>query len=164
MAMFVWNKPVLTFYRERRQQPEREPFATVQTRKLRITLSENKTIEGKIQDFFALMGDLDYISSKEGQNDRYIVCWFNEKEEDFNRASRRLTGVKFEQGTKFEVNDRGKRTYNASFKAEFGKFEHTSDLSGVKVGSIAEYPFPLLLVRRLSLKLPQLWQSGTLAL
>ena len=79
---------------------------------------------------------------KKDKNDRYIVCWFNETE-DFNRASRNVTtGVNFEQGTKFEVNDRGKRTYNASFKAEFGKFEHTSDLSGVKVGSIARIPVP----------------------
>jgi CBS domain-containing protein len=142
MALFVWTKPVLTFYRDRIEQPERKPFAVVQARKLTITLSENKTIEGNIQDFFALMGDLNYISSKEGQNDRYIICWFDEKEDDFNKAGRRLIKVNFEQSSKFRVDDKDKRTYNANFTAEFGKFAHASNLSKVIVGSVARMSVP----------------------
>ena len=121
MVTFVWNKPVLTFYRDRREQPEREPFAVVQTRKLTVTRSESNAIDGEIQDFFGLMGNLDYISSEEGKNDRFIVCWFEEKEDDFNKAFRRLGSVKFPITPKYESDERGKRTYNATFTAQFGK-------------------------------------------
>jgi hypothetical protein len=80
LALFVWDKPVLTLYRDRKQQPEREPFAVVKAKKITITKSENNEIEGTLQDFFALMGNLDYISSEEGESDRYIVCWFDYRE------------------------------------------------------------------------------------
>jgi len=123
VALFVWKKPVLTFYRDNRLHPEREPFVVVQATKLSINLLDNKTIEGKIEDFFALMGDLDYITTKDEENKRFIVCWFDDKENDFNKAARRLLGVTFKQETKFEADDRGKRTYNADFSAEFGKLE-----------------------------------------
>jgi hypothetical protein len=123
LALFVWDKLVLTLYRDRKQQPEREPFAVVKARKLTITKSESNEIEGNLQDFFALMGNLDYISSKEGESDRYIACWFDDRDNDFERAGRRLIGVTFPTGTRFAVDEREKRTYNANFKAEYGKLE-----------------------------------------
>ena len=123
MAVFVWDKPVLTIYKERKQQPEREPFAVVKAKRLSVTKLEDAGVEGNLQDFFALMGNLDYISSKEGENDRYIVCWFDDKEDDFDRAGRRLMGVIFPLGARYVVDDREKRTYNANFKAQYGKLE-----------------------------------------
>jgi hypothetical protein len=123
LALLVWNKPVLTLYRDRRPQPEREPFAVVQAKKLAVTTSENKTLEGNVEDVFALMGNLDYISFKGGEADRYVVCWFDDKEDDFVQAARRLTGVTFPPGMSFKVDERGKRIYNTTFKAENGKLE-----------------------------------------
>ena len=119
----VWNKPVLTLYRDRRPQPERQPLAVVQAKKLTVVTSEKKTLEGSVEDFFALMGNLDYISFKGGEADRYIVCWFDDKADDFVQAARRLSGVTFPPGMSFKVDERGKRTYNTTFTAEFGKLE-----------------------------------------
>lgn len=67
------------------------------------------------------MGDIDYISSKDGMADRYVPCWFEDKEDDFE-AWRRLTGVTFPEATSFVI-DKGERTYNASFKAKRGKLK-----------------------------------------
>ena len=123
MTLLVWNKPVLTLYRDRRPQPERTPLAVVQAKKLSIITSEKKTVEGNVEDFFALMGNLDYISFKGGEIDRYIMCWFDDKEDDFNQAARRLGGVTFPPGMPFQVDERGKKTYKTNFKAEYGKLE-----------------------------------------
>jgi hypothetical protein len=123
LGQFVWNKPVLTLYRDRRQQPEREPFAVVQAKKLTVTTTEKKTVDGHIEDFFALMGNLVYVSFKGGESDRYIMCWFDDKVDDFYQAGRRLVGVTFPPNMSFTVDERGKRTYNTTFKAEYGKLE-----------------------------------------
>ena len=123
MVQFVWNKPVLTFYRERKPMPEREPFAVVQAKRLVVNTSEKKTLEGNVEGFFQLMGNLDYVSFKGGEGDRYVVCWFDDKEDDFVRAARRLTGVTFPPGMQFKVDERGKRTYDTAFEAEYGKLE-----------------------------------------
>jgi hypothetical protein len=123
LALLVWNKPVLTLYRDRRPQPEREPLAVVQAKKLTVTTSGKKTLEGNVENFFALMGNLDYISFKGGEIDRYVVCWFDDKEDDFIQAARRLSGVTFPPGMSFKVDERGKRTYTSTFKAEYGKLE-----------------------------------------
>ena len=123
LGLFVWSKPVLTFYRERKPLPEREPFAVVQAKKLTVNTSEKKTLEGNVEDFFALMGNLDYISFKGGEIDRYVLCWFDYKEDDFIQAARRLSSVTFPPGISFTVDERGKRTYKTTFKAEYGKLE-----------------------------------------
>lgn len=123
LTIFVWNKPVLTLYRDRKQNPEREPFAVIKARKLTITQSGSNGIEGTLNDFFALMGNLDYISSKEGESDRYIACWFDDKDDDFDRAGRRLLGISFPTGVMYVVDEREKRTYNANFEAKQGKLE-----------------------------------------
>jgi hypothetical protein len=122
LALFYWNKPVLTIYRERRP-PERDPLAVVQAKKLSVTSSEKKCLEGNIEDFFVLMGNFDYVSFKGGEADRYVVCWFDDKENDFIQAARRMGGVKFPPGMLSKVDERGKKTYNTSFTADYGKLE-----------------------------------------
>ncbi len=116
----VYNKPVLTFYRERQDKPERETFAVVKAKKLSVSKSENAQLSGTIQDFFPLMGDVDCISSAEGKVDRYVVCWFDDAEPDMDKSFRRLTGVTFPNGLSCAENERGKKTYNSSFKANHG--------------------------------------------
>ena len=123
LALFVWNKPVLTFYRERKPMPEKEPFAVVQAKKLSVTMSEKKPLEGSIENFFPLMGNLDYVSFKGGESDKFVVCWFDDTVDDFFQGSRRLGGVTFPAKISFVTDERGKRTYNATFVANYGKLE-----------------------------------------
>ena len=121
---FVWEKPVIIFYKERLEKPERKAFAVVKAKKLVISrVKEDNKFEGRIDDFFPFMGDIDYLSSKEGIAGRYVLCWMDDKEDDFSKAWRRLTGVTFPTGISFTTDEMGKRTYNASFKAEHGKLE-----------------------------------------
>ena len=121
---FVWEKPVIVFYRERHEKPERKAFAVVKARKLVVSQHEEETtFEGDITDFFPLMGDIDYISTREGASGRYVVCWFDDEEDDFRKAWRRLTGVAFPHGMTFVTNEEGKRTYQAKFRAAKAKLK-----------------------------------------
>lgn len=118
----IWEKPVVVFYKERLKKPERKAFAAVKARRLVTSrVKERAKFESNIKDFFPFMGDIDYISSKEGISDRYVLCWMDDREDDFSKAWRRLTGVTFPTGITFTTDERGKRTYNANFKAEHGK-------------------------------------------
>jgi hypothetical protein len=119
----VWKKPVITFYKERFGKPERKAFAVVKARKLVVSREERAIFSCVIEDFFPLMGEIDRVSTKEGKTDRYVLCWFDDSEDDFGRAFRRLTGATFQEGIKFITDKKGKRTYNASFMAEQGKLE-----------------------------------------
>jgi len=121
----VWNKPVIICYKERRKQPERKAFAVVKARELSFSSVEEKEAKfaGSIKDFFPLMGDIDYISSKEGMAERYVLCWFDDEEDDFIKAWRRFTGVTFPAGINCVTDKKGKRSYNAAFEAEHGKLE-----------------------------------------
>ena len=119
---FVWDKPVLTFYRERIPF-EREPFAVVKALKLGISKSKEGDYWGNIYAFFPLMGNLDCISSVEGKGDKYVICWFDDREDDLNKAYRRLSEVTFPSGMPYVVDEKGKRTYDASFKAKKAKIE-----------------------------------------
>ena len=83
---------------------------------------ENK-LNCNLEGFFPLMGDIDCVSTKEGKADNYVLCWFDDSEEDFGKAFRRLTGVTFPEGITFVTDQRGKRTYNAVFVATHGKLE-----------------------------------------
>lgn len=67
------------------------------------------------------MGNIDYVSSAEGMSDKYVMCWMEDKEDDFKKAWRRLSGVAFPLGISFTTDEKGKRTYTADFKAEHGK-------------------------------------------
>lgn len=120
----VWNKPVLTFYKERLDAPEREAFLVVKATKLTISaVDRSNKLLGSIEDFFPLMGDMDYLASERGMSDRYVLCWFDDEEDDFSRAFRRLTGVRLLDGVTFEINLNRKKIYNASFQAEKGKLK-----------------------------------------
>ena len=121
----VWNKPVIICYKERRKRPERRAFAVVKARELYFSRVKEKEakFDGNIKDFFPLMGDIDHISSKEGIADRYVLCWFDDDEDDFIKAWRRFAGVSFPAGINFVTDKKGKKTCNAAFKAEHGKLE-----------------------------------------
>lgn len=121
-----WKRPVIAFYKERNEQPEREAFVVVKTiKELSVSKIEQKEarFEGRLEGFFPLMGDLDYVSSKEGLADRYVLCWFDDECADFDKSMRRLGGVTFSSGTKLAVDNKGKRTYSAVFKAKYGILE-----------------------------------------
>jgi hypothetical protein len=119
---FVWNKPVLTFYRERTPR-EKEPFAVVKALKLEVSKSEKEGYLGKINSFFPLMGNLYCLSSVEGKQDHYVICWFDDEVENLDESFRRLAGVTFSEDVPYVVDERGKRTYTANFKAKHGKLE-----------------------------------------
>ncbi|MFC1487588.1 hypothetical protein ACFLRN_07890 [Thermoproteota archaeon] len=118
---FVWEKPVLVFYKERKEKPERRAFTVVKARKLIVSQNDEFEFSGNIKDFFPLMGDIDYISTEKGSSDQYILCWFEDKEDDLSKAWRRLTSVTFPKGISFSNDKKGKRTYNVEFKAKKGK-------------------------------------------
>lgn len=119
---FVWNKPVLTFYRER-IPPENEPFAVVKALKLIVNKSDKRGYSGTINAFFPLMGNIDCLSSVESRQHYYVMCWFDDKVDEFNKSFRRLAGVNFPSQMPYTVDLRGKRTYNARFTAKIGKLE-----------------------------------------
>jgi hypothetical protein len=118
MSEFVYNKPVLSIFRERFVNPESDPFVVVRAKKLAVTTGENPKFTGVIEDFFTLMGDVDYLTSKEGVPDSYVVCWFDDTEPDMTKDLRRMRGVAFNgQVTCHEDPKTHKRTYNAVFTA-----------------------------------------------
>jgi hypothetical protein len=119
----IWKKPVVTLYRERYPDMETEPFAVIKTKKVTITQADGTNMFGSLEDFFTLMGDADYLLSPEGENDKYILCWFDDTEEDVTKDLRRLSGVTFTSKVTYVVGDHNKRTYNASFKATQGKLK-----------------------------------------
>ena len=119
MSEFVWNKPVLTLYRENNEQPEREAFAVIKAKNLTVQKTENGEFKGNIADFFCLMGDADQVTS----SGKYIVCWFDDSIEDFYDGFRRLSNVAFPSGVSFTVDKRNKRTYTAFFEAKHAKIK-----------------------------------------
>jgi hypothetical protein len=120
----VWEKPVITFYRERLGKPEREAFLVVKARRLAVSKNEGDNSFGcTLDDFFPLMGDINCMSGEEGKADRYVLCWFDDRVDDFGEAFRRLTGVIFPEGISCAHDKRGKMSCNASFEAKHGKLE-----------------------------------------
>jgi hypothetical protein len=119
VRVLEWKNPTVTFYRERLDKPETEPFAVIKARKI-VVEAEDDGFRGNIVDFFALMGDVDHISSSSVKGQRYVLCWFDDAEDDFGRSFRKLSGVTFPSGLSFTTSDE-KRTYNASFQAKYGK-------------------------------------------
>jgi hypothetical protein len=117
LSEFVWNKPVLSLYRENNEQPETEAFAVVKAKKLIVSESEKGGFNGRIEGFFCLMGDVDQVQSA----NRYVVCWFDDSVDDFYAAFRRLSGVTFPAGVSYTVDKRNKRTYNSVLQAEHAK-------------------------------------------
>jgi len=116
----VWEKLTIAFYLERYEKPKREALAVVRARKL-VIVKEEGEFSGTIEHFFPLMGDIDYVSTTKGISDQYVLCWFDDKMDDFDKSWRRLTGVTFPDGISFLTDKKGKRSYNANFKAKQGK-------------------------------------------
>ncbi|MCL2134353.1 MAG: hypothetical protein FWH37_02200 [Candidatus Bathyarchaeota archaeon] len=119
MTENIWNKPVICIFKER-DIPEVEPFVVIKARKLVINQTNN-SLTGSIQDFFKLMGSIDYLSSTEGINDHYVLCWFDDTIPEMTGDFRKIFDACFGGNVKFEVNKNGKRTYNAVFTAKHAK-------------------------------------------
>ena len=123
MSELVWKKPVVCIFKERDDNPEIDPFVVVKAKKIELTREEGSKFSGKIDDFFTLMGDADYLSSSDGAGDHYVMCWFDDTEPDMAKDLRRLRGVTFKGKVTYVLNEAGKRTYNAAFKAEHAKLK-----------------------------------------
>ena len=123
MSQLVWKKPVLCIFKERDVNTEIDPFVVVKAKKLILKPEEGSAYSGGIEDFFTLMGDADYLSTSKGAADHYVMCWFDDTEPDVTKDLRRLRGVTFEEKVTFFLNEGGKRTYNAAFKAEHAKLK-----------------------------------------
>jgi hypothetical protein len=122
LSELVYNKPVLCIFKERDTNPEIDPFVVVKAKKLTVA-KEGSNYSGKVQDFFTLMGDADYLSTSEGAADHYVMCWFDDAEPDMTKDLRRLRGVTFKGEVTCDLNESGKRTYNAAFNAEHAKLK-----------------------------------------
>jgi hypothetical protein len=123
LSELVWKKPVICIFKERTgEERQSDPFVVVKAKQVTLTEGENPKFSGKIEDFFTLMGDADYLLTPEGKFDHYVLCWFDDTEPDMNKDLRRLHGVRFnEQVTYIEDSKTHKRTYNATFTAAYGK-------------------------------------------
>jgi len=121
LTEYVWNKPVVTIFRER-LVPEVEPFVVIKARKL-IVNQTNDSLSGIIEDFFRLMGDVDYLTSPIGTNDHYVLCWFDDTIPEMTGDLRKLINVYFNGNIKLEIGQTGKRTYNATFTAKHAKLK-----------------------------------------
>jgi hypothetical protein len=118
----IWEKVSICIFKERQVDRETDPFVVVRAKEITVSKSEDGKITGKIQDFFKLMGDADYISSPEGINDHYVMCWFDNSV-DMSRDLRRLRGVTFSPKVTYTLTESSKRTYNATFEAKYGKLK-----------------------------------------
>ena len=123
LSDLVWNKAVVCIFKERDVNPEVDPFVVVKTKKIALSRSENSKVTGSLVDFFTLMGDADYLTSPKGAADHYVMCWFDDTEPGQTKDLRRLRGVTLTGKVTCALNDSGKRTYNASFKAEHAKLK-----------------------------------------
>jgi len=120
----VWEKPVIVFYKERQTPREKMALVAVKARKLVVSKTEDSSkLNCSIEEFFPLIGDFDYIFSLEGKTDKYVLCWFDDAEDDFSTAFRRLTGVTFPKGINCTFNEKGKKVCNTNFVAKQGKLE-----------------------------------------
>jgi hypothetical protein len=119
-----WEKPVVVFYKEREKPREKMALVAVKARKIAVSKQTGgNKLRGELEEFFPLIGDFEYLFTDEGKTDNYVLCWFDDTEDDFSTAFRRLTGVIFPQGIQCEINDKGKKVCNATFSAKQGKLQ-----------------------------------------
>jgi hypothetical protein len=119
LSEHTYNKPVVCIFKERDVHHEVDPFVVVKAKKITLSPTQDaKKYDCNMQDFFTLMGDADYLSSKEGENDHYVMCWFDDTQPDMNHDLRRLRGVTLKEKAKLSYTESGKRTYNAHFEAK----------------------------------------------
>ena len=121
---FIWEKPVIVFYKEREKPRQKRALVAVKARRIVVSKqTEDSKLIGKIEEFFPLIGNFEYPFSPEGKIDNYVLCWFDDTEDDFSTAFRRLTGVTFPQGIQCENNEKGKKVCNTTFSAKQGKLQ-----------------------------------------
>jgi hypothetical protein len=119
-----WKKPVICIFRERNINPETDPFVVIRAKQVTVQEDSEANYRGTISDFFTLMGDADYLSTPEGKADHFVLCWFDDREEDMTKDLRRLRGVHIEGEVACSENEKThKRTYNASFTASQAKIK-----------------------------------------
>jgi hypothetical protein len=125
LSELIWKKPVICIFKERPVGNwQSDPFVVIRAKQVTVTQGENPKFSGKIENFFTLMGDVDYLSSPEGLADNYVLCWFDDDEPDMTKDLRRLRSVHFNgEVTHDEDQKTHKRTYNAKFTAEQGKLK-----------------------------------------
>ncbi len=123
MSESIWKKPVICIFKERTKENwESDPFVVIKAKQVTVTSGDNPKFSVKIEDFFTLMGDADYLGSAEGKADQYVMCWFDDTEPDMTKDLRRLRGVKITgEVTHSENQKTHKRTYNATFSATQAK-------------------------------------------
>jgi hypothetical protein len=121
LSEHVYNKPVVCIFKERDVNPEEDPFVVVKAKKLVLNPTKDYKYDCSMQDFFTLMGDADYLASKEGINDHYVMCWFDDTQPDMTKDLRRLRGVTLKGQASLSYTESGKRTYNAAFEAKQAK-------------------------------------------
>lgn len=118
-----WEKPVVVFYKEREKPREKKAMVAIKARKIVVSKQADNELKGSIEEFFPLIGDFEYPFTPEGKTDNYVLCWFDDTEDDFTTAFRRLTGVTFPLGIQCEINEKGKKVCNTTFTAKQGKLE-----------------------------------------
>jgi hypothetical protein len=121
-----WKKPVLCVFKERSKDDwQSDPFVVLKAKQVTVTQQDaSPKFIGTIEEFFTLMGDMDYLSTPEGKADNYVLCWFDDTEPDMTKDLRRLRGVRFNgEVTHVEAQKTRKRTYNAKFTAEQGNIK-----------------------------------------
>jgi hypothetical protein len=121
LSEIIYNKPVICIFKERDVHPEVDPFVVVKARKIKLNKNKDSKYDCELHDFFTLMGDADYLSSKEGADDHFVMCWFDDTQPDMTHDLRRLRGVTLKGEAKISFTDSGKRTYNATFEAKQAK-------------------------------------------
>jgi hypothetical protein len=119
----VWKKPVLCIFKERSGGDwQSDPFVVIKARQVTLTDSgKEPKYTGKLEDFFTLMGDADYLASVEGKADHYVMCWFDDTEPDMTKDLRRLRGVRLTEIFCTVNNKTRKRTYNAAFNTQYAQ-------------------------------------------
>ena len=123
MKTMEWKKPTISFFKEKSDKQEPEPFVVIKAQKISLKKTEKHGYDGEIIDFFVLMGDIDYINSDEGIRNKYVLCWFDDSVDDFNESFRRLTGVSFPEGIKCKLDKRGKKICKSNFIAKDAKLK-----------------------------------------
>jgi len=118
----VWKKPVICIFKERSTDEwQSDPFVVIKAKQVKVA-SNGKEFSGKVEDFFTLMGDADYLTTLRGRDDHYVMCWFDDTIPDMTNDLRRLRGVRFFGGVNYTINEKtSKRTYNATYNAKQAK-------------------------------------------
>ena len=96
MSEMNWKKPVICIFKERAKDDwQSDPFVVLKAKEVTLIQQESPKFSGKIEEFFTLMGDTDYLSSPEGKADHYVLCWFDDTEPDMTKELSFTTALHF---------------------------------------------------------------------